>query len=711
MEGIAIQYYKNELVDAQLEQPQAVEPIEEIPVVDDVALIVINEEEKKAEIEGVEVDVDAENIQLIQDLKLLDTLLKDLLTAINNLGDTSIITGEIVDLDNRTGALNMSAKGKDPEIQTLLRAIQSKYNKERKKAIDKAKNELLIEILVEEKKELDVRLSKALLAIAKIGEQQYNDGLVENRELTPESQLTTESALISDAFDEIGEEIRDNGEVSNDVINTIKDLFDIISRDAQDIIVNVLTNTISEGNVFDLSFVPTRVATGLFIRFLSRVLYSGTEYNDRQGDSMVEGFLNHGGRLEGQNQGVVNRLANALRVVIPRAPRPPLRRPFPALLAGGGVRGLPVEEKSSGLMDEFNRELMDEFNRELMQDLETVEEQKVGTFKNLLDKLEKGTEKLAKTGPSVETRDMSDDEFEEQLAEMEDLESNLGVFARAHATATIGRSQAESIRNFASSKIPNFNIPVNAVRNSFRNAPNEIPNILRGVARAVAPIYRRQPGQIRGGRMVHIIMGVLLSAIYSAVFLSTQEGQQEREAGTTEQQTLEQERETDTTEAKRGTTTEFVKGEEKEVRPEDIDTPAGIGLLRADFEMVGIDFFNKQFATTTLDMENSEWAEFSFVPNIDTQNNIEIDNSFGESVRFREPMFMPKYQPKLKPPSQLAINMGRDRMTPAIQLSQGFAPKFSGAVNVYDNLSYTLNNDAFSRSWEDNKLYHPDNSI
>ena len=673
----------------------------------------MNVEQKEAEIKGVEVVEDAEKHELIEDLKLMDDLLKQLLQIINNLGDTTDISREIAILDIGTGASTMLVKGKDPEIQKLLIAIRHKLNGERKKAVDKAKANISTKILVEEKKELDVRLSKAVEALTKIKEQQYHDGLVEDEifKLDP----SVESRLITEAFEEIGDDVWNRNKVSDDVINSIKDLFNIISQDSRDIIISVLTNRISEGDVFDLSLVPTRVATGLFVRFLSRVLYSGTNLNEREGDSMVEGFLNHNGTLEGQNQGVVSRLVNALHLVVPRPPplialieRP---SPFPALFDGGGLRKkktriATIAEPAVGrsvIQPSSRRETDDflvSFNRDLNQDLETVGEQKEGTFKGLFDRMERKTAEFARSsGVSIEIKDMSDDEFEEQLREMEDLKANLGIVAKALATASIVSSQAESIRNFASSKLPNFDIPVDVIRNSLRNTPNEIPNMLKGVARGIAPIFRRRPGEnIRYGRIVHIIMGVLLSGIYSSIVSTTQK-------------TLEQERETDTTEAKRGTTSEFVKGEEKVVPVEDIDKPVGSGLLRADFEMVGIDFFNKQFATTPLDMQNSEWAEYNYVPNTDRQNNIELDNSFSESIRFQEPMFLPKYQPRIKPPSQLAVNMGRDRMTPAIQLNQGFAPKFSGAVNVYDNLSYTFNSDAFSRSWEDNKLYHPDTSI
>ena len=708
-----------ELVEqnALVEQNVGVEPIEPV-VVDDIVQIVVNEEEKEAEIKGVEVDVDADRLQLIEHLNLMDTLLIELLKIINNTntGNINDTARDLAQLDNQTGAFSMSIRGKDLEIQKLLKSVQGKYNGERKKVIDRVKAEMSTEMFIEEKKELDVKLSKVEIALTKIRDRQYHDGLMSSGSGRENSESTAESKLIVEAFDQIVDDIKINNNVSDNVIGGLQNLVNIISQDALDIITDVLTNTISEGDVFNLTNIPTRTATGLFVRFLSRVLYSGTGFNDRDGDSMVEGFLNHRGRLEGQNQGVVDRLRSALQLIIPRPP-PIIQRPnpFPSISAGGGLRqrrpvntpqiqgvGSTIPRSSSREVDDF----LTTFNRDLNNDLASLDEQKEGTFKNLFDRMERGTTDFVRsTGASVDTRDMNDEEFEKQMEKMEDLELNLGSIAKGIATASIASSQVESLKNFVSSKMTDFTPSIEtigAIRNSLRYNPNEIPNILRGVGRGILPIFRRQPGEnIRGGRVVHIIMGALMGVIYQAIVSNTQETQE----------TKEQERENDTTEAKRGTTTEFEKGEEKEVPVEDIDKPTGIGLLRADFEMVGIDFFNKQFSTTPLDMQNSEWAEYNYVPNTDRQNNIEIDNSFGESVRFQEPMFMPKYQQKLKPPSQLAVNLGRDRMTPAIQLSQGFAPKFSGAVNVYDNLSYTFNNDAFSRSWEDNKLYHPDSSI
>ena len=158
----------------------------------------------------------------------------------------------------------------------------------------------------------------------------------------------------------------------------------------------------------------------------------------------------------------------------------------------------------------------------------------------------------------------------------------------------------------------------------------------------------------------------------------------------------------------RGKTTEFNKGEEKPVSPEDIDRPQGQPLLRPEFNMTGIDFFNKSFDITPLDAQNSEWAEFDYAKKIDIQNLIEIDNALNDKIRFSGDMFYPEYVEPPKPPSNDAVILARTGMIDQIQLTQQFAPKFDGAVTIFDNLSNTRNHDAFSRSWQDNILYNQD---
>jgi hypothetical protein len=71
--------------------------------------------------------------------------------------------------------------------------------------------------------------------------------------------------------------------------------------------------------------------------------------------------------------------------------------------------------------------------------------------------------------------------------------------------------------------------------------------------------------------------------------------------------------------------------------------------------MLGTNYFDQQFALTPLDVQNSEWTEFDFV-SLDRQNNIIKDNMLGDVIRFREPMFLPRYQAPVKPPSKIFHN-------------------------------------------------------
>lgn len=133
--------------------------------------------------------------------------------------------------------------------------------------------------------------------------------------------------------------------------------------------------------------------------------------------------------------------------------------------------------------------------------------------------------------------------------------------------------------------------------------------------------------------------------------------------------------------------------------------------LRPEFFMVGTDFFDNMYSRKNINEENSEWAEFNYVPIIDKTNNIETQNLLSNEIRFSEPMFLPKYVPPVKPPSKRARILTRSVMSDQIQLDQAYANKFDGAVNITDNLSYVEPNNPFDRNWKDNILYHPDGSI
>jgi len=79
--------------------------------------------------------------------------------------------------------------------------------------------------------------------------------------------------------------------------------------------------------------------------------------------------------------------------------------------------------------------------------------------------------------------------------------------------------------------------------------------------------------------------------------------------------------------------------------------------LRPEFEMLGTDFFDKLYGIAPLGVENSEWTEFDFVDVIDRRNYIQTDDVMGEKIRFSEPLFYPKYQAPLAPPSKLSVGV------------------------------------------------------
>ena len=160
---------------------------------------------------------------------------------------------------------------------------------------------------------------------------------------------------------------------------------------------------------------------------------------------------------------------------------------------------------------------------------------------------------------------------------------------------------------------------------------------------------------------------------------------------------------------KRGSTTEFFKSEEIPV-PEDFVDTAQIGppesWLRPEFQSMGIDVLNSQFALTPMDFENREFSDFNYVPPVDTQNAIEIDNLFNEFLRFSGDLFKPRYMRDAPPPTQATLNMTASRFTDQYQLSQSFASKFESAFTPYDGLSTTFNNSVFASDWDKNVLYH-----
>ena len=132
--------------------------------------------------------------------------------------------------------------------------------------------------------------------------------------------------------------------------------------------------------------------------------------------------------------------------------------------------------------------------------------------------------------------------------------------------------------------------------------------------------------------------------------------------------------------------------------------PRGKGMLRPSFKMGG----TEEIHSIPISVQNSEWAEFDFVKPIDIQNLIEVSNKQGERVRFREPLFRPKTQAPLAPPTLASYVAMMSSMDGAIQLTQPFQPKFDRAEMGRDiQLTATYNHSVFPSNFDNLTLYNP----
>lgn len=151
------------------------------------------------------------------------------------------------------------------------------------------------------------------------------------------------------------------------------------------------------------------------------------------------------------------------------------------------------------------------------------------------------------------------------------------------------------------------------------------------------------------------------------------------------------------------------------VPPETPEPPAGQprpsvtpGDLRADFKMLGTDYFNSLYVTP-MAVQNSEWVEFDYVdPTEHGQNLLQMSNILGDAIRFSEPLFRPVYQPPLKPPTSKAVTLSFIPMRREIQLTQPFVDKFDKAdMGKPMQFTETYSRSAFDFNFERLRLYNP----
>ena len=130
--------------------------------------------------------------------------------------------------------------------------------------------------------------------------------------------------------------------------------------------------------------------------------------------------------------------------------------------------------------------------------------------------------------------------------------------------------------------------------------------------------------------------------------------------------------------------------------------------LRPSFDQIGTDYFSKEFSKTPLDIENSEWAEFNYVAELDLKNKIQVDNHQNLKVRFSEPLFMPKYRQPLAQPSYASVIAKRIPMHRVLQITQSFENKFEDAEMGKNIVLYeTYDKTGFDKNFSNLKVYNP----
>lgn len=650
--------------------------------------------------------------------------LKDLserLTAITEGRQSSTQSiDEIIDLQDELGPLSArnvsTATGIQSDINKVIRSIQRKLRLPAVISIlDARRRETRLTVIQEETKELVAELTRTREAILSIKDQLDNDDLLVGRIIDP----SPGSELVKDALDEMSDMLeRDRGVVQQSIIDSFVRIFDIVSFDTQQVIVDVLRNTITEVDIGSIGLIPSRIMSRTLMRFVARLIYANSSFSMIQREQNINAFLETGFTISGRDQSVVERLLSALRLVIPEPePVPEVKVvDLTSTIVAQERRRQKQERKRSRRLErgERRREL-DRLRGEALGDargafqsgsLFGFRASRVSrAFTAFRDRV---AEAIRDTNPFLrEETKVTDDELKEFEEDFDDLEQ--GVFTQAAQAAAIqalaeaktgeelelfgglfGEMSAAAVKNIPGGE----DLAADAIDAVAARDPNLLGDAARGLAREVLPVFRQRPNlqNIPRPLLIGAIVSSIMAGIYGIASHFYSEETPDQEAPTPAPVTLP------------------VK-KTKDPLEEPGETGAiGRPLLRPDFYMLGTDYFDRQFALTPLDVQNSEWAEFDFVK-IDRQNNIVKDNMFGNSVRFREPMFLPNYQAPVAAPSKQAVIMGRDSMMNAIQITQQFAPKFSGAVSVYDNLSQTYNRDAFSRSWQDVALFHPDGSI
>jgi len=227
-----------------------------------------------------------------------------------------------------------------------------------------------------------------------------------------------------------------------------------------------------------------------------------------------------------------------------------------------------------------------------------------------------------------------------------------------------------------------------SLRDAVTSSGKSISDVSRDIASRVMPTISENSNiaSNMGTYIAVAIAGIIAVALYNYLTTSSEEPE--------------------TKEFSRGSTTEFYKGKEIPVSEEDKDKPVGQPLLRPEFKMLGIDFFDDLYSRKTFGEQNSEWAHFDFVKAIDNSNGIEIDNNLNEKIRFSGNLPLPKFDAPNSGPSRLVEALTEYPMMSVNQVDQAFRNKFDSSINKFDNLSDNVNRNVLPGRWQQNILYN-----
>ncbi len=156
--------------------------------------------------------------------------------------------------------------------------------------------------------------------------------------------------------------------------------------------------------------------------------------------------------------------------------------------------------------------------------------------------------------------------------------------------------------------------------------------------------------------------------------------------------------------------------------PQQDGTPPGVqsvtidpGALRPEFTKGGTDVIDKEAERIPENIENQEWVDFAYVSAFDDKNLIEMDNLYADGkIRYREPMYMPRYQNPTPSPTEGQMDATTTPMIPGIQLYQSFQRKFEPAdyqsrlMRNNDVLSMEYNPQPYNpRLWGKQRTWNP----